>query len=135
MHRIATRTTLLTAGLVVAGLTAGPALAATTAAKPSSLTLKAAKSMVAPKAKDTLTGTLKSGTKVLANEPVKLEKRAAGAKSFTIVSTKTTDAKGKVVLTVTPGMRKGQKEQYELVFAGTKAFKASHSSIITITVS
>lgn len=70
MRRIATRTTLLTAGLVAAGLTAGPALAATTAAKPTSLTLKAAKSTVAPTTKDTLTGTLKSGTKALAGETV-----------------------------------------------------------------
>jgi len=58
-----------------------------------------------------------------------------GAKSFTLVAMKTTDSKGHVALTVTPGTRKGQKEQYELVFAGTTAIKASHSSVITITVS
>ena len=48
---------------------------------------------------------------------------------------KTTDSKGHVALTVTPGTRKGPKEQYELVFAGTTAIKASHNSVITITVS
>ena len=32
------------------------------------------------------------------------------------------------------GTRRGQMEQYELVFAGTTTLKASHSSIITITV-
>jgi hypothetical protein len=34
-----------------------------------------------------------------------------------------------------PGTGKGQKEQYELFFAGNKAYKASHSSVITVTVS
>ena len=134
MSRLATRSIALTTGLLVAGLTAGPAFAATTV-KPTSLALKAAKSSVVPNQKDTLTGTLKSGTTVLAGQTVKLEKRAAGAKSFTVVTTKKTDAKGHIVLTVTPGTKKGQKEQYELVFAGTKTYKASHSSIITVTVS
>ena len=132
MPRLALRLLVATTAAAVTSLSVGPAFAAN--ASPTSLTLKAAKSTVAPKAKDTLTGTLKAGTKVLAGQSVKLEKRAAGAKSFTLVTTKTTDAKGHVVLTVTPGTRKGQKVQYELVFAGTSTYKASHSSIITVTV-
>lgn len=135
MASIATRTLAVGVSLVAASVATAPAFAATPAARPTALTLKAAKSTVAPKQKDTLTGLLKSGTKALAGQSVKLEKRAAGARSFTVVATKTTDSKGHVVLTVTPGTRKGQKEQYELVFAGTKSYKASHSSIITITVS
>lgn len=134
MSRTTARSLVVVAGLAAASMSIAPALAATTSAKPTSLTLKAAKSTVAPKQKDTLTGLLKSGTHVLAGESVKLEKRAAGAKSFSLVTTKTTDSKGKVVLTVVPGSKKGQKEQYELIFAGNKTYKGSHSSIITITV-
>jgi len=132
MSRIAPASVALTTGLLVVGLCA-PAFAATTA-KPTSLTLKAAKSTVAPKAKDTLTGTLKNGTHLLAGESVKLEERAAGAKRFTLVTTKQTDSKGHVAMTVVPGTRKGQKEQYELVFAGNAAYQGSHSSVITVTV-
>ena len=133
MSRLTARPTLAIAGILAASLTAAPALAS--AAVPTSLTLKAAHSSVAPKAKDTLTGYLKAGKLALANQTVKLEQRASGAKTFKVVATKTTDANGKVVLTVTPGTKKGQKEQYELVFAGTKTYKASHSAIITVTVS
>jgi hypothetical protein len=118
---------------VVLAAGAGNAMAAS-AAQPTSLTLKAAHTTVAPKAKDTLTGTLKSGTKRLSGEPIRLERRAAGTKSFTLVSTKTTNANGQVTYTVVPGTRKGQKEQYMLVFAGNNSYKASHSSVITITV-
>jgi hypothetical protein len=134
VSRAAVRSLAVVAGLAVGSMAAAPAFA-TTAAKPTSLTLKAAKSSVAPKQKDTLTGLLKSGTHTLAGDTVKLERRAYGAKSFVVVASKTTDSKGRAVLTVTPGTRKGQKVQYELVFSGTKSYKASHSSIITVTVS
>lgn len=134
MSRHTTRSLTFAAVAVSVGLFAAPAFAAT-AATPTSLALKAAKSTVAPNQKDTLTGTLKAGSKALAGESVKLEKRAAGAKSFTLVTTKKTDSKGHVTLVVTPGSKKGGKEQYELVFAGTKTYKASHSSVITVTVS
>ena len=100
-----------------------------------SLTLHASSTTVPHNQKITLTEQLKVGSKGLAGEPVKLEKRAAGARSFTLVSTKTTNAKGQVTLSVIPGTRKGQKEQYELIFAGNKTDKGSHSRIITITVS
>jgi hypothetical protein len=136
MSRTTVRSFAVAAGVLAASLAAAPAFAATApTTKPTSLTIKAAKSTVARNQKDTLTGTLKSGKKVLAGETVKLEKRAAGAKHFTVVATKTTTAKGQVTLVVTPGTKKGQKEQYELVFSGTKSYKASHSSIITVTVS
>lgn len=135
MSRTTTRSLAVVAGLAAASMSIAPALAATTSAKPTSLALKAAKSTVAAKQKDTLTGVLKNGTHVLPGEKVKLEKRAAGARSFTLVTTKITNSKGQVTLSVVPGTRKGQKEQYELIFAGNKTYKGSHSSIITITVS
>jgi hypothetical protein len=133
MSRLATRPALVLASVLTASLTAGTALAATPA--PTSLTLKAAKSTVAHNTKTTLTGTLKSGTKAVAGQSVKLEKRAYGTKAFSVVSTKTTNAKGTVTYTVVPGTKKGQKTQYELVFAGNSKYKASHSQVITITVS
>jgi len=128
------RPAVVIGAVALAGLGVAPALAAT-AAKPTSLTLKASHTSVAPKAKDTLTATLRSGRTAVANESVKLEKRAAGAKSWTLVSAKTTNAKGQTSWSVVPGTKKGQKEQYELVFSGNKSYKASHSSIITVTVS
>jgi hypothetical protein len=136
MTRTAARLALGTTISAVALATAvGPALAAKPAARPTSLTLKAAKSTVKPNQKDTLTGTLKSGNTPLAGKDIKLMKRDASKRTWTYVSTKTTDAKGHVTLVVTPGTHKGKKEQYELVFAGDAKDKASHSSVITLTVS
>jgi hypothetical protein len=133
MNRLS-RTGLILTGALSAALVAGPALAAT--ATPTSLTLKAAKSSVAHNTKDSLTGTLKDAkSKALAGETVVLEKRAYGTKSFTVAATKKTNSKGQVVLTVTPGSRKGQKEQYELVYKGSATHKASHSQVITVSVS
>jgi hypothetical protein len=113
-------------------MSAAPALAA--AAQPTSLTLKAAKSSVTHNQKTTLTGTLKSGGTALAAQPVVLEKRAAGAKAWSAVSTKSTSSKGTVTYSVVPGTRKGQKEEFYLVFKGNAKYKASHSAIITVTV-
>ena len=132
MSRVRTVPMVFAAGCLAVGVAATPALAA--GAQPTSLTLKAAKTSVVHNQKTTLTGTLKAGTKRLGGESVVLEKRASGAKSWSVVSTKTTSSKGTVTYTVVPGTRKGQKEQYELVFKGTKMYKASHSAVITITV-
>ena len=133
MTRLTTRPALVLAGVLTASLTAGTALAATPA--PTSLTLKAAKTTVTHNTKTTLTGTLKSGKKLVAGQSVKLEKRAYGTKKFALVGTKTTGTKGTVSFSVVPGTKKGQKEQYEVVFTGTSKYKASHSAVITITVS
>ena len=136
MSRLTSRPVLVLAGVLAASLTAAPALAATST--PTSLTLKAAKSMVATNAKDTLTGTLKSGNAADAGESVRLVKRAAGTTKFSNTGiSKRTDVKGQVTLTVTPGTRKGQKEQFMLVFNGdaAKHLKGSHSAVITVTVS
>jgi hypothetical protein len=96
--------------------------------------MKATKSTVAPNQKVALTGWLKSGHTSVPNAPVVLEKRPAGATTFTAVSTKTTDINGKVTVVVTPGTRSGQKSQYQLVFAGNTTYHGSHSRVITLTV-
>jgi pyruvate/oxaloacetate carboxyltransferase len=128
MSRIAA----VTAGVAVLGLGASPALA--TNSTPTSLTLHSNRTDVPHGQKVTLTGLLKAGSKPLAGKSVQLERRAYGTKTFTVVSTKTTDSKGHVTATVVPGTRKGQKTQYELVYAGDSGYKGSHSSTITITV-
>lgn len=132
---LALGTAALTMGLAAPAFAFSIPSASQALAQPTSLTLKAAKSTVAPRQKDTLTGTLKSGNKALAGQSVSLLERAPGAKHWSVVTTKTTDSLGHVALTVTPGRRKGQKEQYEVLFKGTSSYKGSHSSVITVTVS
>jgi 5-hydroxyisourate hydrolase-like protein (transthyretin family) len=109
-----------------------------TASVATTATLTAAHGTVAAKAKDALTGVLKAGVMPLGGQKVSLMKRAAGAKTWTLVSTKTTDTKGTARVTVVPGTKKGH-EQYELVYKGGKAgattYEASHSSVITVTIS
>jgi hypothetical protein len=103
--------------------------------KPTSIPLKPGKSAVAPNQKVTLTGYLKCGHNPVVNTPLTLERRQAGARTFTVASAKTTDSNGKVTLIVAPGAKSGQKMQYELVFAGNWAYRGSHSQMITLTVS
>jgi len=109
-------------------------MATTPTAKASTIAIKVAAGSVKPHAKDNITATLKSGTKVIAGATVKLEARAVGAKTWKIVSSRLTGAKGSAAFTVVPGIKKGQKEQYVIVFSGNSKYKASHSAIITVTV-
>lgn len=122
---------IATAGIVAIAGT--PALAATTttaAAKPTTLSIHASKTSVKAKAKDTISGVLEANKKAAANESVKLESRAFGAKDFKVLATHTTNSKGAVSFTVTPARG---KQSYELVFAGTKAYTGSHSSTVVVT--
>jgi hypothetical protein len=134
VSRSTQRSFAVAAGLLAAGLAITPAVAAGPKAKPTSLTMKATKVSVLPSQKDTLTAVLKNGTHVVAGQTVVLEKRAAGAKKWLVAATRKTNAKGAVALVVIPGIKKGQKEQYELIFPGNKTYARSHSAIITVTV-
>lgn len=51
--------------------------------------------VVTPRAKDTQTGILKKGTTPLTGRLVTLEKRTYGTKALTLVTTKTTNSKGR----------------------------------------
>ena len=133
MPRLTSGSTLILTAALIAGVSAAPAFAAT-AAKATSLNLRSAHATVAPKAKDTLTGTLKAGNAAVANEKVTLEQRSGTTGKFSVVRSALTNSKGLVTFTVTPGTKKGQKEQYELVHASDAKYKASHSQIITVTV-
>ena len=96
MLGVAPRTVAVAAGVFAVSLAAAPAFATTTTtAKPTSITVKAAHSIVAPKQKDTLTATLKSGTHLLAGDTVKLERRAFGTAKWSLVATKTTNKYGR----------------------------------------
>jgi hypothetical protein len=132
MLRLNARVPLITAGVLAGALLTTPALAAT--AKATTSTLKAAKSTVAPKATDTLTGTLKSGSTGVSGEKVMLERRSGTSGTFTVLQTKTTGKGGTVTFSVVPGTKSGQKVQYELVHAANAKYKASHSGIVTVTV-
>jgi hypothetical protein len=125
------------AGSVATGLIT-PALAATNTAKTTTLTIHAAKTKMKEHTRDTFTGTLRAGKADVVGEPVKLEQRAYGAKKWSVDASRTTNKKGAVTFTVTPPAptktQKSHREQYELVFAGSSAYRASHSGVVTVTV-
>jgi 5-hydroxyisourate hydrolase-like protein (transthyretin family) len=134
---ISTRILTVAVGASVAAASAAvPAVAATPAAKPTTLALKAAHATVAPKHKVSLTATLKSHGKPVVGASVSLESRSAGSRKFgnPVAIDGVTDANGRIVVPVVPGNKKGHKQQYEVTFAGDAQHKASHSSVITITV-
>ena len=140
----ARRFALPVAAALLTGVIAAPAMAAAQHAgktkpahnKATSVLLKAAKTSVAPKHKTALTATLKSGKHRLAGEELWLEKRDAGTHKFgSPVDIGATDSDGKVTLPVVPGNHKGHKEQYRVVFQGDSGWKASHSAVVTVTVS
>ena len=101
-----------------------------------------AKATVAPKHKVSLTVLLKSGNTPLANEQLCLESRTHGTTggwsswSSCVNLAALTNSNGQVVVNgVVPGNKKGVKTQYEVMFSGVTGYKASHSSVITVTTS
>jgi ABC-type glycerol-3-phosphate transport system substrate-binding protein len=131
--------------LAAAGLTA-PAFAAAPTAKPTSLNLRAAHGTVAPKHHDTFTVTLRSGHAPVTGQAgdITLWERTApttGHKTVWTQQTATfTETKpGVYTVTVTvPGpAKRPQKDQYQARFKDTAnpaTYRASHSSVITVTV-
>jgi hypothetical protein len=130
----------LGAAALIASAAAAPALAAASP-RPTSLTLRTAHSTVTAKHHDTFTATLKAGKTPLDGATVKLYEKKPGAKTWTPLGTKTTNAKGQATYTVTPAGRKGQKDEFEVKFGGgkigtgTTTYGASHSKIVTVTIS
>jgi hypothetical protein len=131
---------LAVAAALVTGAIASPAWAShspvrPTHDKPTNVVLKAGRSTVAPKHKLSLTATLKSARHRLAGEELWLQTRDAASHKFgNPIDVGPTDANGQVTVPVSPGNHKGTKTQYRLVFQGDTGYKASHSSVITITV-
>ena len=133
---ITRRTAVPLSVLLATALSAGPALAAKpTHDKSTSVLLRAARATVAPKHKVSLTATLKSAKGHLAGQELWLEQRDAGTHKFgNPVDLGVTDPDGQVAVPVVPGNHQGDKQQYRVVFQGATGYKASHSSVITITV-
>jgi hypothetical protein len=126
---------VLVATTAVVALTGGAASAfATTPASPTSLTISTASTGTSTKPQ-TVTGTLKSGTKGLGGQVVRLVGRVAGSTSFKTLRYAKTTSTGAVTFTVTPP--KG-KDVYELVYNGSHkaspAYAGSHSKTVTVTV-
>ncbi len=142
-HSAITWSAAALAGAVLVGAFATPTFASgKPTAKPTSITLKASKATVAPKHKISLTAKLKSGNTPLANEQLCLKSRTrATAGEWTSWSScsnlaSLTNSTGQVIVNgVAPGNKKGVKTQYEVVFPGVTGYKASHSSVITVTMS
>lgn len=131
-------TTVVALAIAVGSMGATSAFAST--ATPTSLTLKAAHTTVAPKHRDSFTATLKAGTHVLAGQTVTLYEKKPGAKTWTKLTSKQTNSKGQATYSVVPaGTKSGQKDEFEVKYAGgkigTKTYAASHSKIVTVTLS
>jgi len=142
MSRALSRTAVLatTAGLATASLMgAASAKGQPTHLSRTHLTIKSASVRVTQtdKYKATITGTLRSHHAGVANETITLNERHNSSHAWAATGqTATTDANGKVVITLT---QTNVREQYQLVFAGdttsTPGYKASHSGVVTVNAS
>jgi hypothetical protein len=108
---------------------AGTASAAGAAGKlPTTLTAVDSKATIAPGQTDLITGTLKSGSKLLAGEFVYLDRLVKG--KFVAVAGDRSGSAGHVYFTVKPS----STSTYQLQFRGTPSYDASHSNNVTILV-
>jgi len=133
--RVLSRTTVViaTTGLVSAGLfgAAGAKPTHTQLAK-THLTIKSASIRVnkVDKYKATITGKLRSHKAPVTDAVIGINERQAGKTKWTATGvTATTDADGKVSITLT---QTDQREQYQLTFAGDSTYKKSHSGAVTV---
>jgi hypothetical protein len=108
---------------------AGTASAAGATPKlPTTLTATDSKAVIAPGQTDLITGTLKSGSKVLPDQRVYLERLERGV--FVPVNFSGTGGAGHVFFTVKPS----QSTSFRLEFFGTAKYDSSHSNVVTILV-
>lgn len=105
--------------------------------RPTSLTISAGHKSVKPRHSANLVATLKSGHTPVVGATVSLEQRSRSSKSWSapVAIDGVTDTAGHVTIPVTPGNHEGAKVQFRVVFAGDSQYKASHSAVITVTVS
>jgi hypothetical protein len=98
---------------------------------PTTLTGSAASGTITAGQKDLITGTLLTGTKPVVGKIVSLYRFSTSAKKWIRVEVDLTGKLGHVFYTVKPSVT----TNYELVFFGSAHLRASHSSVITVTVS
>jgi hypothetical protein len=96
---------------------------------PTSLTATESKTTIKPGQTDLITGTLLSGTKVVAGQFVYLDRLTNG--KFVAVAGDRSGGAGHVFFTVKPS----KTTTYELVFRGTSFYAGSHSNVVTVAVS
>lgn len=144
--RISKRPALLVAaGLAVAAV-GTPAFAATAHAHPTSLNARATRAVVAPRHKDTVDLTLRSGKNGVAGETANFLVRSRrdvsksakwGAWKPVAATAGAKSGQYTVTVTMPAQMKKGQKEQFEVKFSGDPAhhLAASHSQAFTVKAS
>lgn len=109
-----------TAGLLVA---AGGSIAAAAAPSPTSLSIR----LVPHASTSTVSGTLFSGRSHVTDALVTLVSEPAGSDTWNAVDSRRTNSNGLVSFIVTPSVR----THYELRFAATSTYGASHSGVVT----
>ncbi len=145
--RILSRPAVLVATTLAVAVVGSPAFAATsTKAHPTTLTARASKGTVAPKHTDTVNVVLRSGKAGVAGEESNFLVRSrrdvsktAKWGAWTPVAATPGTTKGHYAITVTMPAKatKGQKEQFEVKFAGDAAnhLARSHSQVFTVKAS
>ena len=98
---------------------------------PTTLTGSAASSTITAGQKDLITGTLLTGTKPVVGKIVNLYRFNTATNKWVRVEVDLIGKFGHVFYTVKPSVT----TNYELVFFGSAHLRASHSSVITVTVS
>ena len=121
---IATATALTVAGVASAATSTTPVKVPTT------LTVVSAKAEITVGQKDVLTGTLKTGSKPVVRQVVRLYRYNVKAKKWILNEAHVTRQYGHVFFTVKPAVT----STYELVFRGSAKFAASRSNRVTIVV-
>jgi hypothetical protein len=123
-------TAIATAAALTAAGVASAATSTTPVKAPTTLTVVAAKAEITVGQKDLLTGTLKTGSKPVVRQIVRLYRYNVKAKKWILNEAHVTGKYGHVFFTVKPAVT----STYELVFRGSAKFAASRSNHVTIVV-
>ena len=142
--RIAKRPAILVAASVAAVAIGSPAFAATSSsAHPTSLTARASKAAVAPKHRDPVLLTLRSGKSGVAGEMTNFLVRSRrdvnksakwGAWSHVAAVPGAKSGQYEISVVMPASAKKGQKEQYQVKFAGdaVQKYASSRSEVFVV---
>jgi hypothetical protein len=123
--------TAIAAAAVLTVVTTASAATSTTPVKaPTTLSIATAKAEITVGQKDLITGTLKTGSKPVVRQVVRLYRFNAKAKKWILAQADVTGKLGHVFFTVKPPVT----TRYELVFRGSAKFAASRSGPATVVV-
>lgn len=119
---------ILAAGGVLAGTAAAGAATGHPKHEPTTLSIKNKVIAHGKHHADALTGVLSADHKGVAGATITLDSRTGKKPRWTAVAESTTGSNGSITFIVMPSAT----TQYKLVFAGTSAYAASHSNVITL---